>query len=45
MREKVEDEHGLKLSYSWMKMTLQGAGLLSPLDFETGDRPPEPCDQ
>lgn len=28
--EKLREEHGLRLSYSWVKLALQGAGLVTP---------------
>jgi hypothetical protein len=28
-REKLKDEHGIKLSYTWVQQALQGAGLVA----------------
>ena len=32
--EKLGEEHGIQLSYSWVKLALQGAGLIRNFHFE-----------
>jgi len=41
--EKLQAEHAIELSYTWVKQALQGAGLVQRRRRESGDRCRECC--